>query len=66
MLIKFADNTKAANIIRNKKDWRQLQQCLDALMAWATKLGMAFKAAKCKVPNARVHWCICELLAETK
>ena len=49
MLIKFADDTKAANIIRDEEDRRRLQQCLDALMAWAAKWGMAFNAQKCKV-----------------
>jgi hypothetical protein len=47
-LIKFADDTKAANIIRSQEDQRVLQECLDALMAWAAKWGMAFNAAKCK------------------
>ena len=49
LLIKFADDTKAANIIRGEEDRRRLQEALDALMAWAAKWGMAFNTAKCKV-----------------
>ena len=42
LLIKFADNTKVANIIRTAEDARRLQECLDTLMEWAAKWGMAF------------------------
>jgi len=48
-LLKFADDTKAANIIRDDEDRRRLQEALDALMAWAARWGMAFNASKCKI-----------------
>ena len=37
LLIKFADDTKLANIIKGQEDQRVLQECLDRLMAWAAK-----------------------------
>jgi len=49
LLIKFADDTKLANTIRCDEDRQRLQDCLDALMEWAAKWGMAFNTAKCKV-----------------
>ena len=49
LLLKFADDTKLAHRIRGEEDRRVLQQCLDALMDWAEKWGMAFNTAKCKV-----------------
>ncbi len=70
LLIKFADDTKAANIIRSQEDQRVLQECLDALMAWAAKWGMAFNAAKCKVMhvgrrNPRFQYTMGEHILET-
>jgi len=55
LLIKFADDTKLANIIRCEADRQRLQACLDALMAWAAKWGMAFNTAKCKVMHVGRH-----------
>jgi len=55
LLIKFADDTKVANTIRSPEDAARLQACLDALMAWAAKWGMAFNTAKCKVMHLGRH-----------
>ena len=46
---KFADDTKCGNVIRNPSDVTTLQQCLDDLVDWADKWGMAFNVKKCKV-----------------
>jgi hypothetical protein len=46
---KFADNTKAANQLRNEADRADLQQTLDNMMDWASKWGMEFNRKKCKV-----------------
>jgi hypothetical protein len=55
LLIKFADDTKVANIIRSAEDARRLQDCLDALMVWAAKWGMAFNTAKRQVMHIGRH-----------
>jgi len=55
LLIKFADDTKLANLIRDEADRQRLQECLDALMAWAARWGMAFNTAKCKVMHVGRH-----------
>jgi len=55
LLIKFADDTKLAHEIRNEEDRKLLQQCLDELMAWAARWGMAFNTAKCKVMHVGRH-----------
>ena len=55
LLIKFADDTKVANTIRSAADAAQLQACLDALMEWVAKWGMAFNTAKCKVMHVGRH-----------
>jgi len=55
LLLKFADDTKLANIIKGEEDRRNLQACLDALMAWADRWGMAFNTAKCKIMHLGRH-----------
>ena len=45
----FADNTKAARIVENEADGRELQKTIDGLGAWADKWRMEFNADKCKV-----------------
>ena len=49
LLLKFADDTKLAQVIRDDESRRTLQEALNALMAWAERWGMAFNTAKCKV-----------------
>jgi hypothetical protein len=49
LLLKFADDTKVGQIIRSQQDCMRLQECLDRLMAWAARWGMAFNTKKCKV-----------------
>ena len=49
LLLKFADDTKLAQIIRDEEDRRRLQAALDACMEWAAKWGMLFNTGKCKV-----------------
>ena len=49
LLIKYADNTKLAQRIKDDGDRQRLQEALDALMEWAERWGMSFNTAKCKV-----------------
>jgi ribonucleases P/MRP protein subunit RPP40 len=49
MLLKFADDTKVARVIRSDADRQGLQRALDRLMDWSVKWGMLFNVAKCKV-----------------
>ena len=49
LLRKFADDTKAAQLIRNIEDARRFQQVIDRLCEWAEKWEMAFNVAKCKI-----------------
>ena len=49
LLLKFADDTKLAQLIRGEDDRKRLQEALDALMEWAARWGMAFNTAKCKI-----------------
>ena len=49
LLNKFADDTKCGNVIKDQSDVTNLQQCLDDLVDWAVKWGMAFNVQKCKV-----------------
>ena len=46
---KFADDTKAAQLIRNLEDARQFQQVIDRLWEWVEKWEIAFIVAKCKI-----------------
>ena len=52
---KFADDTKAANRIRNEQDKMNLQQCLDKLVKWAEEWDMQFNINKCKVMHLGRH-----------
>lgn len=49
ILNKFADDTKAGNVIHDQSDVLNLQQCLNDLCGWAEKWGMSFNVGKCKV-----------------
>jgi hypothetical protein len=49
LILKFADDTKLAQRIRNEEDRQRLQRALDALQEWAAAWGMQFNAEKCKV-----------------
>ena len=46
---KFADDTKCAHAVLDPTDVVTLQGCLDNLVEWADKWGMAFNVSKCKV-----------------
>ena len=48
IILKFADDTKIAQPIRNKEDKRRLQSALDGLTDWADRWGMEFNVQKCK------------------
>jgi Reverse transcriptase (RNA-dependent DNA polymerase)/Endonuclease-reverse transcriptase len=48
-LLKFADDTKLARVVKNEEDRRQLQAALDDLIDWSRKWGMAFNVKKCKL-----------------
>ena len=49
LLIKFADDTKGLQEIRDQHDRDRLQQTLDRLMEWAKRWGMEFNVPKCKI-----------------
>ncbi len=53
LIVKFADDTKGANVIESAAD--KLQEALDCLCDWAEKWGMAFNIAKCKVMHIGRH-----------
>jgi hypothetical protein len=48
-LLKFADDTKVARVIRSDRDREALQAALDKMMQWADTWGMRFNVSKCKV-----------------
>jgi hypothetical protein len=48
-LLKFADDTRVARVIRGEADRLGLQQALDRLMDWSNRWGMQFNVKKCKV-----------------
>ena len=48
-MIKFADDTKLAQIFNNDSDAEELQKTLDRLCNWASEWGMEFNVAKCPV-----------------
>ena len=48
-LLKFADDTKAAQKILSDDDRILLQDCINKLFTWASDWGMAFNIEKCKV-----------------
>jgi len=47
-ILKFADDTKIFNEVRNSADCSQLQADLDKLVLWAPKWQMEFNVDKCK------------------
>jgi hypothetical protein len=49
LIVKFADDTKGAKVIRGEEDRQKLQQALDILCEWVDKWGMSFNVAKCKI-----------------
>ena len=49
LLNKFADDTKMARIVENKREPRELQADINKLADWAAKWKMAFYVSKCKV-----------------
>ena len=49
IILKFADDTKIAQRIRNDEDRRSLQAALEGLTNWANLWGMSFNVQKCKV-----------------
>ena len=49
IILKFADDTKIAQPIRNDEDRRRLQAALEGLTNWADLWGMSFNVQKCKV-----------------
>ena len=51
IILKFADDTKIAQPIRNKEDKRRLQSALDGLTDWADRWGMEFSVQKCKTKH---------------
>jgi len=48
-VLKFADDTKIFNGIKDKSDCAMPQQDLNTLQNWATKWEMSFNASRCKV-----------------
>jgi len=48
-ILKFADDTKIFNGIKDKSDCAMVQQDLNTLQNWATKWEMSFNAIKCKI-----------------
>jgi len=52
---KFADDTKAANKIKDDQDRMNLQQALDKLVKWAEEWDMQFNINKCKVMHLGKH-----------
>ena len=70
LMNKFADDTKAANIILRYQDVKDLQDCLDRLVTWADTWGMSFNVTKCKVMhvgrnNPRVEYYMAGTKLET-
>jgi hypothetical protein len=49
ILRKFADDTKLGQTVENDEDTARLKEALDKLCSWASKWGMVFNVAKCKV-----------------
>jgi hypothetical protein len=54
-LLKFADDTKVARVIRSDSDREELQAALDRLMSWSEVWGMRFNVGKCKVMHIGRH-----------
>jgi hypothetical protein len=49
LLRKFADDTKMGHKAKTQQEREQIQEALDGLCDWASKWGMQFNVAKCKV-----------------
>jgi hypothetical protein len=49
LLVKFADDTKLARIVKSDEDRRKLQLALGNLVKWTREWGMLFNIKKCKV-----------------
>jgi len=49
---KFADDTKLGHTVVSDNDRIVLQNCINRLLEWAVKWGMAFNIGKCKVLHA--------------
>jgi ribonucleases P/MRP protein subunit RPP40 len=49
LLLKFADDTKVARVIRSDEDRAGWQRALERLMDWSEAWGMRFNVKKCKV-----------------
>ncbi len=49
ILRKFVDDTKLGQTVEKDEDRARLQEALDKLCSWASKWGMVFNVAKCKV-----------------
>ena len=45
----YADSTKMAWVVNEKKDWKALQQDLRSLWEWSDKWQLKFNSTKCKV-----------------
>ena len=52
---KFANDTKAANKIKDDQDRMNLEQSLDKLVKWAEEWDMQFNINKCKVMHLGKH-----------
>jgi len=52
-ILKFVDDTKIFNEVKDESDCTMLQQDLNTLQNWATKWEMSFNASKCKVMHIR-------------
>ena len=48
----FADDTKVALKIENQEDAKKMQSIIDNLVEWATRWGMTFNEAKCRIVHA--------------
>lgn len=48
-LMKFADDTKLANLARNTEDHNKMQKYINDLVTWSKRWGMVFNKDKCKI-----------------
>ena len=55
MIMKFADDTKGLQEIRDDNDRRKLQTALDRLVEWSKKWCMEFNVKKCKIMHIGCH-----------
>ena len=49
ILLKFADDTKIGQVLRQEEDREALQAAIDGLVEWTIKWGMEFNVQKCKI-----------------